>query len=178
MDDESDRRAGGPSPESEPRVPEEADLVLICRRLNELGAKYVVVGGFAMIYGGYPRTTTDIDLVLATDLENEALVYQALEILPDRAVRELRPGEVAKYIVVRVADEVVVDLMRSASGIHYEEAAKEVIIRNVQGVPIPFASPRLLWRMKARTHREKDAGDLVFLREYFKARGEEPPSDL
>jgi hypothetical protein len=29
--------------------------------------------------------------------------------------------------------------------------------------------------MKAQTHREKDAGDLVFLREYFAAHGETPP---
>ncbi len=45
----------------------------------------------------------------------------------------------------------------------------------VDEVAIPFASPRLLWRMKARTHRAKDEPDLVFLREYFKARGEQPP---
>ena len=176
MDDESDRRAGDSSSELEPRLPVEADLVLICRRLNELGAKYLIVGGFAIIYGGYPRSTTDIDLILATDLENEALVYQALEVLPDRAVRELLPGDVAKYVVVRVADEIVVDLMRSASGIEYAEAAKDIITREVQGVPIPFASPRLLWRMKEHTHREKDAGDLVFLREHFAACGEQPPN--
>lgn len=176
MDDEGDRGASSPGSELEPRLPVEDDLVLICRRLNELGARYLVVGGFAIIYGGYPRSTMDIDLVLATDLENEALVFQALEVLPDKAVRELRPGEVAQYIVVRVADEVVVDLMRSASGIEYAEAARDVIIRQVQGVPIPFASPRLLWRMKVHTHREKDAGDLIFLREYFAAHGETPPS--
>jgi len=29
--------------------------------------------------------------------------------------------------------------------------------------------------MKAVTHREKDAGDLVFLNQWFAARGEEPP---
>jgi len=40
---------------------------------------------------------------------------------------------------------------------------------------IPFASPRLLWRMKAVTHREKDAADLVFLRYWFAQRGEQPP---
>jgi hypothetical protein len=33
----------------------------------------------------------------------------------------------------------------------------------------------LLWRMKAVTHREKDAGDLVFLRAWFAQRGEQPP---
>ncbi len=53
--------------------------------------------------------------------------------------------------------------------------AKYVVIREVQGVPIPFASPRLLWRMKKPTMREKDAGDLAFLREYFRQAGEEPP---
>lgn len=177
MDEERDRATGGEAPELEPRAPVEEDLVAICRRLNELGARYLVVGGFAIIYGGYPRGTNDIDLVIATDLENEGRVYRALEILPDRAVRELDPGDVEKFIVVRVCDEVVVDLMRSAAGIAYEEAAAEVVVREVQGVPIPFASHQLLWRMKVHTHREKDAGDLVFLRDYFRARGEAPPTD-
>ena len=47
--------------------------------------------------------------------------------------------------------------------------------KEIDGVPIPFALPRLLWRMKAVTHREKDAGDLVFLRQWFAERGEKPP---
>ena len=46
----------------------------------------------------------------------------------------------------------------------------------LDGVPIPFASPRLLWRMKAPTHREKDALDLLFLRQWFAERGEQPPA--
>ena len=71
--------------------------------------------------------------------------------------------DVEKYTVVRVADEFVVDLMQSACGIDFAEASKEIIIREVEGTPIPFASPRLLWRMKVRTHRAKDESDLVFL---------------
>jgi hypothetical protein len=164
------------SPEElEPREPSSEDLAELCRELNALGASYVVVGGFAVINAGYPRRTVDVDVLMAVDLENEARVYKALEILPDKAVLELKPGEVSEYNVVRVADEIVVDLMKSAAGIDYFEAAKDVVIREVQGVPIPFASPRLLWRMKFPIQREKDMGDLVFLREYFKARGEEPP---
>jgi len=103
--------------------------------------------------------------------------FDALATLPDRAVRELAPGEVGRYTVVRVADEIVVDLMGSAGGIDYQAAASLIEVRDVDGVAIPFAGPALLWRMKAITGRAKEAGDLVFLRHWFAARGEEPPPD-
>lgn len=161
--------------ELEARAPTQADLVALCARLNELGAKYLVVGGFAIMQAGYPRATGDVDLLIDVRLENEALVFKALEIFPDQIVRELKPGEVEHYGTVRVADEIVIDLMKSACGIAYEEASQDVVVREIAGIPIPFASPRLLWRMKARTHREKDAPDLLFLRQYFELRGEKPP---
>lgn len=151
------------------RAPLESDLIELCRKLNELGAKYLVIGGFAIITSGYRRTTEDLDFIIAADLENEAKVYAALETLPDKAVLELEPGEVSKYTVVRVGDEITVDLMAKASGIDYEEAKKDIIIRNIGGVPIPFASPKLLYRMKEKTHREKDRGDLLFLRTHYAA---------
>jgi hypothetical protein len=149
------------------RAPTPQDLADLCRILNASGTRYIVVGGFAIRGAGYSRETLDLDLVVATDPENEAKVYQALESLPDKAVLELEPGEIAKYTVVRVGDEICVDLMASASGIGYEEASQDQIIRMVDGVPIPFASPRLLYRMKEKTHREKDRADLQFLRENY-----------
>ena len=164
-----------PSNELAPREPTVEDLRDLCRELNLRGAKYVVVGGFAMRATNYNRRTMDVDLVVAADLENEARVFGALSTLPDNAVRELQPGELQQYNVIRVGDEILVELMRSAGGIDYAEAVKHVVIREVDGVPIPFASPQLLWRMKAATHREKDAGDLVFLRHWFAERGEQPP---
>lgn len=151
----------------ESRQPTVEDLVNLCRELNRLGAKYIIVGGFAIRGAGYIRETHDVDFIIATDLENEARVFKALETLPDQAVKQLEPGEVAKYTVVRIADEIVVDLMHSASGIDYDEAAKDVVVRTVNEVPIPFASPRLLWRMKKNTYREKDAPDLLFLRQNY-----------
>ena len=161
--------------ELEPRQPTVEDLRDLCRELNQRGAKYVVIGGFALRAANYNRSTMDVDLIVAADLENEAKVFSALATLPDNAVRELQPGELQTHNVIRVGDEILVDLMRSAGGIDYAEAAKQVVVREVDGVRIPFASPRLLWRMKAVTHREKDAGDLVFLRHWFAERGEKPP---
>ena len=164
-----------PSNELASREPTVEDLRDLCRELNQRGAKYIVIGGFAMRAAEYNRTTMDVDLMVATDEENEAKVFSALSTLPDNAVRELKPGDLQQYNVIRVGDEILVDLMRSAAGIDYAEAAKDVVMREVDGVPIPFASPRLLWRMKSVTHREKDTDDLLFLREWFAKRGEQPP---
>jgi len=164
MDDDGNEIEDG---ELTSRAPTQEDFVGLCARLNELDARYVVIGGFAIITSGYPRSTMNVDLLIDTSLDNEALVYQALEILPDQAVKELSPGEVSQYSVVRVGDEICVDLMASACGIRYEEAIKDSIIRTVDGVPIPFASPRLLWRMKEKTHGVKDQADLLFLRQQY-----------
>jgi hypothetical protein len=165
-----------PTSDLESREPTLEDLRDLCRALNDRGARYVVIGGFAIRAAGYNRRTMDVDLIVAADSDNEIRVFDALATLPDQAVRELQPGELQQYTVIRVADEILVDLMRSAGGIDYAEAARDIVVREVDGVPIPFASPRLLWRMKSVTHREKDAGDLVFLRYWFEERGETPPT--
>ena len=167
--------APDPASELESRDPTTTDVVALCRELNARGASYLVCGGFAIRAAGYVRHTGDIDLLVDASLENEALVFAALEILPDKAVCQLDPGDVAKFIVCRVADEVLVDLMASASGIEYAEAAKEIVLIEIDGVPIPFASPLLLWRMKRHTHRVKDQPDLLFLRQLFEAEGITPP---
>lgn len=162
MDDDD-----GQEEELTSRAPTTEEFVELCRRLNELGARYIVIGGLAIITAGYARSTMDVGFVIDTSLENEARVFKALESLPDQAVKELVPGEVSQYTVVRVADEIMVDLMASACGIDYAEAIQDSIVRTIDGVPIPFASPRLLWRMKEQTHREKDAPDLLFLRQQY-----------
>lgn len=174
MDDEETSGSGSEEPLVS-REPSTEDLVDLCRELNRLGANYLVVGGFAIRSAGYFRSTMDVDLVVDVSPENETKVFKALESLPDQAVKELDPGDIDKFTVCRVSDEILVDLMKTACGIGYEEASKDMVIREIGGVEIPFASPRLLWRMKAKTHREKDSADLVFLRDYFKAKGEEPP---
>ena len=87
--------------------------------------------------------------------------------LPDGAIRDVQPGDLDQYVVVRVGDEFVVDLMKAACGVEYAEASQEVQMVTLEGVSIPFATARLLWRLK-QTHREKDVEDRAFLRELLK----------
>jgi hypothetical protein len=167
MGNETSHSGGGQTP---PRPPTLKDIAQLCAELNRIGARYVVVGGWAMIQAGYIRATEDLDLLIQTTLENETKVIEALLILPDRAAAELKPGEVAEYGVVRVGDEILVDLMARGCNVTYEEAVKDAINFDVEGITIPFASPQTLWRMK-QTVRAKDVPDRLYLQQLLQAQG-------
>ena len=68
---------------------------------------------------------------------------------------------------MRVADEIVIDLMNSACGVDYKQAESLIDRVVVDGIEIPFASLELLWKTK-QTVREKDKLDLIFLNEQLK----------
>jgi hypothetical protein len=145
------------------RPPERSDLLRLCAELNRLGAKYIVIGGLAMNELGLVRVTEDIDLLIDESVENQQLVRVALRILPERAIDELGPDEdLREWVVVRVNDEITVDLMTAACGVTYAEAKDAFILRAIGGVEIPFASRDLMIRLK-QGNREKDRIDLEYL---------------
>ena len=150
------------------REPQVEDLVRICRALNDAGARYVLIGGFAVIAHGGARTTKDIDLLIDASAENVARVRRALRILEDHAVDDVADDDVARYTVVRVADEIVVDLMARACGIDYAAAAQDVEHVTIDGVDVPVASLETLIRTKD-TIRPSDAADRAFLSELLQA---------
>ncbi len=147
---------------AESRPPTVTDLLTVCRSLNAQGANYMVVGGFAVNQHGFTRATMDIDVLIDDSPENQLRAKKALEVLPDKAVLELGEDDLRNYVVVRICDEVVVDLMTLACGVSYREGESEIQVFTIDGVPIPFASAKLLLRTK-QTFREKDAEDRMFL---------------
>jgi len=157
------------------REPQIEDLVRICRALNDAGARYMLIGGFAVIAHGGARTTKDIDFLIDASPENVARVKQALRVLEDKAVDEIADEDIARYSVVRVADEVVVDLMVRACGVDYDSAAADVEAIEISGVEIPIPSLRTLIRTK-NTARPSDAADRRYLEERLRAEGDERPS--
>ncbi len=108
----------------------------------------MAVAGFAINRLGFVRATEDIDLLIARDLANRAIVKRALEILPDRAIRELGDEDIAQWVVVRVNDDITIDLMTEACGIGYEDAAGGIETEEIEGVRIPFAGAQLMLKVK------------------------------
>lgn len=150
------------------RAPEIEDLIRICRKLNELDAKYVLIGGFAVILNGYVRGTRDIDFLVESSEDNVLKLKSALSILADNAAAAMMPDEIKKHFVVRVADEIVIDLMGQVCGVEYDEASKEIEYYEIEGVEIPVASRALLIRLKD-TVRPSDMSDVMFLKASLEA---------
>ncbi len=147
----------------ESRPPTLEDLIQLCRRLNEKNAKYIVIGGWAMVQHGFTRATEDIDLLVETSLANEKIVLDTLAELPDGASKELKPGEISQFEVIKVADEIVIDLMKVACNIDYAAASKSIQWITLEGVKIPFANVDLMIQLKGSV-RPKDKMDLEFLK--------------
>ncbi len=156
MDDAPDR--------GNPRAPELEDLLNLCAALRREDVRYVLIGGFAVILHGWVRATKDIDLLVDVSVGNVQALKRAMSVLPDNAVALIDDGEVAEYSVVRIADEIIVDLMKEACGIDYRAAVEGGVEKTtVEGVEIRLASKDLLIRTK-QTVRESDAMDVNFLR--------------
>jgi hypothetical protein len=153
--------------DQEPDVPEVRpptieDVRRICRALAEAGARYVLIGGFAVILHGGGRTTKDIDLLVDPAAENVGRIKKALSILEDNAASEIDPADLERYTVVRVADEVMVDLLAAACGVTWAEASRTAERLDIGGAPVIVADRKTLIRTK-QTVRPSDAADRAWL---------------
>ena len=139
-------------------------LLRVCQLLNDAGAKYLICGAQACILHGLVRTTEDVDILIEATEENCQRTIEALGKLEDGAALELRPRDILENVVVKIADEVEVDVSTHAWKVTYVQAfdsAKEVIF---EGIRVPFLN--IDWLIASKdTYREKDAWDRARLLE-------------
>src|SRR3954463_6636418 len=114
---------------------ESGPLLRVCQLLNEAGANYLICGAQACILYGLVRTTEDVDVLVESTEENCERVIQGLSKLADGAARELTAKDILENVVVKIADEVEVDVSTHAWKVTYADArasAQEVIIQGVK----------------------------------------------
>lgn len=141
-------------------------------KLNKDGVQYIVIGGFAVILFGLPRTTEDIDLLLKDDEENIKKFRDALRSLyNDDAINEITRQELIKYPVIRFGtpDNFYIDIITQI-GTEFNYDNIDFTIKVVEGHKIRLATAESLFRMKRNTLREIDNLDLLFLKEIITKR--------
>jgi hypothetical protein len=72
---------------------EQNPVLRVCSLLNRERAKYLIIGGQAIILHGLVRTTEDVDILIEPSDDNCKRVLTALRQLEDGAAKQLTPRD-------------------------------------------------------------------------------------
>ncbi len=136
-------------------------ILELLQRFHQEGVEYVLVGGQAVRLNGFLRATEDIDVLIKATRENGEKIKRAMDFLA--ASKDLDPEWFAansRHEVenIRVADELLVDLLFAANGQTYESVQPYVRELTVEGVLIRVLDIDGLLLTKT-DYREKDVLD-------------------
>jgi len=137
------------------------DFKEFLRLLRARGVEYLVVGGWAVIYHGYPRATDDLDIWIAVSPTNaERIVsvfrefgFDAPELSTDLFLKD--------DSLVRIGVEPVrIEVMTSISGVNFEDCYSRRLETELNEEPVSLINLRHLRQNKKASGRLKDLSDL------------------
>jgi hypothetical protein len=134
------------------------------RSLNAHQVEYLLIGGYAVAYHGYPRATADLDVWIAVQPENAGKVVAALEAF-GFAVPELSPELFLKEAqIIRMGiPPVRIEIATSISGVRFDECYAARVTDELDGVPVNLIALPHLKLNKRAAGRYKDLDDLEHL---------------
>jgi predicted nucleotidyltransferase len=132
--------------------------------LNSHGVKYLIVGGYAVGYYGYPRATGNMDVWIAVDAENAAKTASALRefgMPKDEVTETLFLQEDA---IIRIGiPPVRIEIITNASGVDFSDCYEHRVLVKINEITVNFISLDDLKRNKKACGRHKDLDDLEHL---------------
>ena len=134
--------------------------------LYDAGALFVVVGGHAVAFHGYPRATKDLDVLVHADAENAKRVYTALAAFgAPLASFEVSVDDFASYdgILQLGVPPRRIDIINRADGITFAEAVADAQTFELEGRRIPVIGLAALIKNKLAAGREQDMADVKAL---------------
>lgn len=132
------------------------------------GVKYLIVGGYAVIYYAQPRFTKDIDLLIQADPANGRAIYAALAEF-GVSLEGVRPEEfVDRGIFFRFGnDPQAIDILADIPGVDFDSAWErrvEVTIDETRGIKAYFIARDDLIASKLASGRPQDIADADAIR--------------
>lgn len=140
------------------------DFKDLLKCLNQEKAKYLVVGGYAVIYYTEPRYTKDIDIWISTDEKNAARVFKALKEF-GTPLHDLETSDLMnKRLVYQIGVEPNrIDVLMDVDGIAFTTAWKNKKVSRYGDEKIFLIAKKDLIRAKKKTNRPQDQIDVLNL---------------
>ncbi|MFI5379656.1 MAG: nucleotidyltransferase [Tepidisphaerales bacterium] len=134
----------------------------LLKSLNSAGVRYLVIGGYAVIYYGYHRATDDIDLWIAIDPENTEKVSRALIEFGGFADATVKPSmfQTRGKVFIFGKEPSRVDILTSPSAVNFEESYARRHVADFDGIKVPLISFADLKKNKLASGRNKDLADV------------------
>jgi hypothetical protein len=129
--------------------------------LNENDVEYLVIGGYAVAFHGYPRFTQDIDIWVRPTRENARRVVETLsdfDFPTDKIRIETFTEPDVLFQLGRPPFRI--DILTTVDGIKFENCYKRRIIQNWDGLELKVISLKDLRKNKQASGRDKDLVDL------------------
>lgn len=131
------------------------------RLLNSHGVEYLVIGGYAVGFHGYPRATGDLDIWVGI---NPKTAHQLVDVLKEFGfdVPQLAPDLFLKEgRVVRMGvPPVRLELLTAIDGVDFAACYASRLSADLDGVPANLINLRDLRTNKKASGRYKDLEDL------------------
>jgi len=129
--------------------------------LNKHKVKYLVVGGYAVGFHGYPRFTGDIDFWIAISSENATKILNVLNEFGFGSLNfKIEDFLEANNIIQLGYEPTRIDILTSLSGVQFDNCYQQAVEANFEGLEIKFIDLKNLRINKASSGRAKDLGDL------------------
>jgi hypothetical protein len=131
---------------------------------NESGVNYMLVGGFAVNFHGYNRSTSDLNIWVKRDSENKQKIYYALTALGFTAQNLEQFSQLSfdqAFVFSIGLGPVDVEIFNAISGVEYEDAEPHKIQFTADNnLPVYFISLKDLIVNKMLAGRPQDAADV------------------
>ena len=140
------------------------DLRELLALLTEHRVEFLVVGGHAVAFHGYPRFTEDLDLFVRADHANAARIIATLDAFGFGAVGLKVDDFVADDRVIQLGRAPNrVDMLTRLWGVDFEGAWTRRVNASIDHVPVAFLSRMDLIANKRATGRPQDLADAAAL---------------
>jgi hypothetical protein len=129
--------------------------------LNENKVRYLIIGGFAVAFHGYPRFTKDIDIWLGLNPENAKNVVKTLNDFGFESLGLVVNDFLEPDTIIQLGyPPNRIDLIMTASGIEFDECYQSRIVEEIDGVNLFFIDLENLKKNKQATGRAQDLADI------------------
>lgn len=129
--------------------------------LNSKGVDYLVIGGYAVAYHGYPRATGGIDVWIAINPQNAKKAIEAIKefgfndpnLTEDIFLRE-------EQVIRMGVPPLRIEVLTSISGVDFKSCYANRVVETIDNIEISLISLKHLKQNKKASGRYKDLNDL------------------